>query len=45
MIFFNIFKIKYNFNKPLDKEILEIIYGSLLGDASAEKRKGGEQLK
>ena len=31
-----------NFNKPLDKEILEIIYGSLLGDASAEKRKGGK---
>lgn len=31
-----------NFNKPLDKEILEIIYGSLLGDASAEKRKEGK---
>ncbi|KAF5139605.1 hypothetical protein G9O61_00g022420 [Vairimorpha ceranae] len=28
-----------NFNKPLDKEILEIIYGSLLGDASAENVK------
>lgn len=31
-----------NFNQPLNKEILEIIYGSLLGDASAEKRKGGK---
>lgn len=31
-----------NFNQPLNKEILEIIYGSLLGDASAEKRKGSK---
>lgn len=31
-----------NINKPLDKDILEIIYGSLLGDASVEKRKGGK---
>lgn len=31
-----------NFNTPLNKEIIEIIYGSLLGDASAEKRKGGK---
>lgn len=31
-----------NFDKPLNKDILHIIYGSLLGDASAEKRKGGK---
>lgn len=31
-----------NFNKPLNDDILSIIYGSLLGDASAEKRKGGK---
>lgn len=31
-----------NFTEPLNNEILSIIYGSLLGDASAEKRKGGK---
>lgn len=31
-----------NFNEPLNNKIIEIIYGSLLGDASAEKRKKGK---
>lgn len=31
-----------NYNGPLNKNILSIIYGSLLGDGFAEKRKGGK---
>lgn len=31
-----------NFNEPLNNEFISIVYGSLLGDASAEKRKGGK---
>lgn len=31
-----------NFNEPLNNEIISIIYGSLLGDGHAEKRKGGK---
>lgn len=31
-----------NFNEPLNKYIIEIIYGSLLGDASAEKRNNSK---
>lgn len=38
-------KLVTNFNEPWpfkDTKILEIIYGSLLGDSHAEKRKGGK---
>lgn len=31
-----------NYNGPLNKDILSIIYGSLLGDGHAEKRIGGK---
>lgn len=31
-----------NFNEPLNSNIIEIIYGSLLGDASAEKRNNSK---
>lgn len=31
-----------NYNEPLNNKIIEIIYGSLLGDSYAEKRKNGK---
>lgn len=34
-----------NKETPLSMDILSIIYGSLLGDASAEKRKGGKATR
>lgn len=32
-----------NYTGPLHIDIISIIYGSLLGDAHAEKRKGGKE--